>query len=145
MTSADPYRAPVVELNLLSDERDRVRFRALMHHLRDVLYGPVFGKRVSGVRDLSGASVDLDAGDKALDQWAASVVQDTAHLSGSCRMGDPADPASVVGPDCGVPGFDGLYVADASIFPTVARANTNITAIMVGERAADLLLGRHQA
>lgn len=145
VTSADPYRTPLVELNLLSDERDRVRLRALMRHLRDVLRGPVFGQRVAGVRDLSGSPVDLDVGDSALDRWAASVVQDTAHLCGSCRMGDPAAPTSVVGPDCGVLGFDGLYVADASIFPTVTRANTNIAAVMVGERAADLLLGRSQA
>lgn len=96
---------------------------------------------MTGVRDLSGSPVDLDVGDKALDQWAAAVVQDTAHICGSCRMGDPAAPTSVVGPDCQVLGFDGLYVADASIFPTVTRANTNITAIMVGERATDLLLG----
>jgi choline dehydrogenase len=46
----------------------------------------------------------------------------------------------VVGPRGQVRGVDGLYVADASIMPTIVRANTNLTCIMIGERMADWLL-----
>lgn len=142
VTSADPECTPAVDLNLLSDERDRVRFRELVRHLRDVLAGPVFRDRVTRVRDIAGAPVDLDVGDRDLDAWALRVVQDTAHICGSCRMGDPSAPGTVVGPDLGVLGFEALSVTDASVFPTVTRANTNLAAIMVGDRAADLLLAR---
>ena len=46
----------------------------------------------------------------------------------------------MVGPDCRVRGLDGLWVADASIMPTIPQGNTNATAIMIGERASDLIL-----
>jgi choline dehydrogenase len=45
-----------------------------------------------------------------------------------------------VGPDCQVRGLDSLWVADASIMPTIPQGNTNATAIMIGERASDLIL-----
>ncbi len=53
---------------------------------------------------------------------------------------DPAD--SVVDPRLRVHGLEGLRVADASIFPTIPSGNTNAPAMMVGERAADLMLAR---
>jgi choline dehydrogenase-like flavoprotein len=55
------------------------------------------------------------------------------------------DPAtSVCDPAGRVHGRPGLTVADASIFPTIPRANTNIPAVVVGERIAQLLLGDRQ-
>jgi choline dehydrogenase len=63
------------------------------------------------------------------------------HPVGSAKMGAPDDPEAVVGPDCRLRGIDGLWVADASIMPTIPQGNTNATAIMIGERASDLVLG----
>jgi choline dehydrogenase len=61
------------------------------------------------------------------------------HQCGTCRMGsDPTQ--SVVDARLRVHGIDGLRVADASIFPTISTGNTNAPAIMVGERASDLIL-----
>jgi choline dehydrogenase-like flavoprotein len=54
-------------------------------------------------------------------------------------MGAPDDPRAVVDPLGRVIGVDGLYVADASIFPTVPRANTNLPVIAAAERVAELL------
>jgi choline dehydrogenase len=51
-------------------------------------------------------------------------------------MGAPEDARSVVDPDGRVLGFDSLRVADASVLPTVPRANTHIAAVVVGERIA---------
>jgi choline dehydrogenase len=52
------------------------------------------------------------------------------------------DPMAVVDPQLRVHGVEGLRVADASIMPTVPGANTNASAIMVGEMASDLVRGR---
>ena len=64
------------------------------------------------------------------------------HPVGTAKMGAADDPQAVVGPDCRVCGLDGLWVADASIMPTIPQGNTNATAIMIGERASDLILDR---
>ena len=56
-------------------------------------------------------------------------------------MGDPGDPAAVVDPQCRVLGVEGLRVGDLSITPTVPRANTHLTGVMIGERVAALISG----
>jgi choline dehydrogenase len=58
------------------------------------------------------------------------------HPVGSCKMGPESDPAAVVDGRGKVHGLDNLYVADASIMPVAPRANTNIPALVVGERIA---------
>ena len=57
-------------------------------------------------------------------------------------MGRRDDPLAVVDPDCRVIGVDGLRVADSSIFPRITNGNLNAPSIMVGEKAADHVLGR---
>ena len=52
-------------------------------------------------------------------------------------MGPDGDRGAVVDQYCRVRGIEGLWVVDASIMPNIVRANTNLTCIMIGERAAD--------
>ena len=56
-------------------------------------------------------------------------------------MGKPSDPAAVCDGEGRVHGLDRVIVADCSLMPVVPRANTNIPAVVVGERIADVLLG----
>jgi choline dehydrogenase-like flavoprotein len=57
------------------------------------------------------------------------------HPSSTCAIGAETDPMAVVDSQCGVFGVDGLHVADASVMPSIVSANTNMTAMMIGERA----------
>jgi choline dehydrogenase len=67
------------------------------------------------------------------------MVQTGYHLVGSCKMG--VDAQAVVGPDLRVRGISCLRVCDASVMPEVVSSNTNGPAIMIGEKAADLIRG----
>ena len=66
----------------------------------------------------------------------------TFHMIGTCRMGPDHDKTAVVDHELRVRGVENLRVADASIMPTMPAANTNAAALMIGEKAADLLLAR---
>ncbi len=63
------------------------------------------------------------------------------HHCGTCRMGDPDGPGTVVNPGLAVLGVTGLSIADSSILPVIPRANTNLPAMMIGHRAAQLIAG----
>ena len=78
--------------------------------------------------------------DDALDAHARRTCSTVHHPLGTCRMG--ADGMSVVDPELRVRGVEGLRVVDASIMPTITGGNTHAPALMIGEKAADILLGR---
>jgi 5-(hydroxymethyl)furfural/furfural oxidase len=67
------------------------------------------------------------------------------HVVGTCRMGVPDDPATVVDPTGRVRGFAGLRVVDASIMPTPPRGNTNIPTLMLAEKIADTIVREGRA
>ena len=60
-------------------------------------------------------------------------------MSGTCKMGPETDGGAVVDQHLNVPGVEGLKVLDASVMPDVVRANTNVTTMMIAERAADFI------
>ena len=82
------------------------------------------------------------ASEDALDDWLNRNVTTSQHLAGTCKMGPDSDPTAVVDQYCRVRGLQGLRVADTSVMPDVVRANTNTTAITIGERVADWIRGR---
>jgi 5-(hydroxymethyl)furfural/furfural oxidase len=96
------------------------------------LAGPIFGTLADRKVDLTALVRD----DEALAEHIRQNVAGMFHVAGTCRMGAANDPDAVVDTQGRVRGFDGLRVVDASIMPTVPRANTNIPTIMVAEKVA---------
>jgi len=104
-------------------------------------YVPGLGERAigsMGEHDLASLLADRDL----LDDFVDTNVTPLAHHSGTCRMGAIDDPLTVVDPRCRVKGTQGLRVVDASVMPTVPRANTNLPVLMIAEKAAANILGR---
>jgi 5-(hydroxymethyl)furfural/furfural oxidase len=92
--------------------------------------GPVFATLADRKVDL----IELVKDDEALADHIRDNVAGMFHVAGTCKMGAANDPDAVVDNAGRVRGFEGLRVADASIMPTVPRANTNIPTIMVAEK-----------
>jgi 5-(hydroxymethyl)furfural/furfural oxidase len=143
--STDPFAMPEIDENLLSDTRDFQRLRDGARHLFDIAGSRavnfiaediVLTDSVTGATDMSIADV---RDDRKLDEWIRHTVTDTWHMVGTCRMGSPDDPRTVVDPDCRVLGTENLRVIDGSIMPDVPRANTNLTCITIAEHMAQRL------
>ncbi len=96
------------------------------------LAGPIFGTLADRKVDLTALVRD----DEALAEHIRQNVAGMFHVAGTCRMGAANDPDAVVDTQGRVRGFEGLRVTDASIMPTVPRANTNIPTIMVAEKVS---------
>ncbi len=139
LSSADPHAAPIIDNRFCEDERDTER---LVRCFRDALAftqsGPIADmiETVTFPRDVASLTDD-DIADLC-KRFSGSGY----HPSGTVKMG-PADDAYAVLDEHGCCRFlDGLVVADASIMPTVPRANTNLTAIMIGEQIGEWLRTR---
>ncbi|WP_026819393.1 GMC family oxidoreductase [Arthrobacter castelli] len=140
LTSADPAAQPEVNLRMLSDERDLSRLRHGVRTLVRLAGNEATGSILDGSieRENQALFAALD-NDGELDDYLLATAGDAQHGTSTCRMGASDDADSVVDPACRVLDVEGLHVIDASIFPSVPRANTNLTAIMAGELMADRL------
>ncbi|MDB5582292.1 MAG: glucose-methanol-choline oxidoreductase [Bradyrhizobium sp.] len=97
---------------------------------------------VPALRHLAMGRTTLDVAalardEEALRRFVIAEAGPTHHLAGTCRMGASSDPEAVLDSDCRVLGLDGLRVVDASIFPTLMRANTHLPVLMAAEKMAD--------
>jgi choline dehydrogenase len=133
-----PYAKPRIAHSYLSDEDERVRLRAGVRIAMEIARQPALGGLLK--TDLR-TSADLGLApasdtDEAIDEYIAKAAFSFYHPAGTCAMGD------VVDHELKVRGLDNVRVADTSIMPTLVTGNTNAPAIMIGERAADLIIRR---
>ncbi|HXZ50087.1 MAG TPA: GMC family oxidoreductase N-terminal domain-containing protein [Usitatibacter sp.] len=133
--SRDPCAHPMIEPRYFSDGHDRATALALLRLIRRIAAQPAMGPVI--VRETRpGPEV---RGDAELLDYARACGQTAWHAVGTCRMG-AAESDSVVDARLRVHGVGRLRVADASVMPTIPSSNTNAPSIMIGERAADLVL-----
>ena len=131
----DPMVQPQIHTNYLTQDVDLQTFLAAMKIVRRVTQQPALAKYV--VRELRpGPAIESDA---AMEDYIRATIFPSYHPVGTCKMG--SDAMAVVDAELRVHGVAGLRVADAAIMPTIPASNTNAAAIMIGEKAADLMLG----
>ncbi len=138
LKSADPSQAPKIVFNYMSEAQDWEDFRTCIQLTREVFAQQAFKPFVKHEIQ-PGSDVQSDA---ELDAFIAEHAESAYHPCGTCKMGRVDDPMAVVDPECRVIGVKGLRVADSSIFPRITNGNLNGPSIMVGEKAADHILGR---
>jgi choline dehydrogenase-like flavoprotein len=130
LRSAVPHVKPRIVHNYLTTEDDR---RSMIEGTRAALE---IGSRPALQRLRTGdVSVPRSDADRDILDFLEGCTHTVFHPVGTCAMG------AVVDAELRVLGVDGLRVADASVMPTIPRGNTNAPAIMVGEKAADLIRG----
>lgn len=136
LQSANMEDHPLIYPNYLATDTD----------CRTIIKGIQIARRIAQFEPLKshvteeyapGKDVPLGDEDAILD-WARRTSVTIYHPTGTCKMG--VDDRSVVDPRLRVHGVSGLRVADASIMPQIVSGNTNAPAIMIGEKASDLVL-----
>jgi choline dehydrogenase-like flavoprotein len=136
LRSPDPRVQPFLDYNFLDTEFDRVRMRESVRICLDLAEQGALKEIIESCLD----PVESDlASDDSQDDWMLRNVRTSHHISGTCKMGPASDPMAVVDQLGRVHGLAGLRVADASIMPDCIRANTNVTAMVIGERIADFV------
>lgn len=135
LASADPFAPPRMRLNGLSTEKDRREFRAGIRMTREIAAQTAFGF-CRGPEVAPGPEATSDAD---IDAFVRANANSAYHPCGTCRMG--TDELAVVDPSLRVRGIDALRVADASIMPAITNGNINAPCMMIGEKAASLILG----
>lgn len=140
LASANANDKPLIEAAYLSDAEGfdlKVMVEAVRLS-REILAQPAFAP-FRGEEIYPGADVREEAG---IIDFIRRKAESIYHPVGTCRMGRPGDPATVVDPQLRVKGVPGLRVVDASVMPRLVGGNTNAPTMMIAERAADLIRGQ---
>lgn len=134
--SSDPFETPEIQANYLAEPEDCRVLLAALRLSRNILNSKPFKPYVAQ-EIWPGTQNQSD--DELLDH-ARRTGNTAYHPMGTCRMGPAALNDAVVDDNLCVHGIAGLRVADASIMPTIPSANLNAATLMIGEKAADLLI-----
>ena len=134
LQSADPFAKPLIDPACLAEEADVHILLAGVKLARQIVQTPFFDA-YRGEEYLPGPAVQSD---DDLIEFIRNYATTIYHPVGTCKMGN--DETAVVNDRLQVHGLQGLRVADASIMPFIINANTNAPCIMIGEKAADMIL-----
>lgn len=136
LRSADMRDAPLIDPRFLSAEADMAGMVACFREMRRIFAQPALASARG--RELLTEDIGPGDGDEAaIRAYVRRHADSVFHPVGTCKMG--IDAMAVVDPALRVHGVQGLRVADASIMPTLIGGNTNAPAMMIGEKAADLI------
>ncbi|GAA1003397.1 hypothetical protein Aple_003510 [Acrocarpospora pleiomorpha] len=133
LASPDPKVPPLIDFRYLHEGHDLRALVSGVRHALEISETTAFDEWRGGRHPLVGAD------DERIAAFVRDAVQSYGHAAGSCRMG--VDSLSVVDPELRVQGLAGLRVADASVMPEIVSTNTNAAAVMIAEKASDLLRG----
>jgi choline dehydrogenase len=139
LRSSDPADPPRIQFNMLAEPDDVAAMVRAVKLSRDI-YGQSPLKEMIRTEALPGPGASTDAD---LIEHIRRHARHRSHPVGTCRMG--LDSGAVVDPELRVRGLEGLRIADASVMPQIVSGNTNLPCTMIGEKAADLVLGRERA
>jgi choline dehydrogenase-like flavoprotein len=138
LASSDPSVQPAIELNFAADAED---IRRLVEGVRlawQIAQQPEIARHADRVALLDDETMNSD---ESLAAYVRATVTTQFHPCGTARMGPPGDAMAVVDQQCRLRGVTNLRVVDASIMPTIPRANINLTCIMIGERVVERMDG----
>jgi choline dehydrogenase-like flavoprotein len=134
LQSADPHQAPLIDPAFLQHPDDM----AVTVKGAQMGFEILLSKAMDGFRGKPLADVD-HRDPVALEKYLRNTCDTEYHPVGTCKMGPDSDPMAVVDASLRVKGISGLRVVDTSIMPCLMSGNTNAPAIMIGEKAADLI------
>ena len=136
-TSLDPHVKPDIEHRYFSNVRDLDRMVGAAKAAFEVI--EVLAAATKCELLLPDPATSRD--DDALRDHFQKLSATDFHPSGTLRMGPDGDEMAVVDEHCRLRGVENLYVADASVMPTIPRANINLPTMMIGERVSDFVRG----
>jgi choline dehydrogenase-like flavoprotein len=139
LESMDANVDPIIDFNLLADERDIEALSVGVEVARHLLEQPAM-KKVASEIFIDDVGTPLSVlGNSAYEiaAWLRSRSGDYVHAAGTCAMGESANEKAVVDAVGRVHGIKNLRVCDASIFPNLPRANTHFPVMMAAELIAD--------
>lgn len=134
LANADPASAPLIDLGLLSDEKDLESLLGGLKLIERFLHSEQLASRY--VEQVLPPQRLVDDGQRR--DYIRRSAATAFHPVGTCRMGN--DAAAVTGSNLMVHGLDRLRVADASVMPTIVAGNTHAPVVMIAEKAADFIL-----
>lgn len=134
VNSTDVGVKPSIRFNFLSEQTDRDCLLSSMKLVRKVVAAP----SLAWLQPREMLPGPAAVSDSELLDFVANNAETGFHPVGTCKMGPGRD--AVVDEKLRVRGIDGLRVADASIMPTMISGNTNAPSIMIGEKAAQMVL-----
>ena len=135
LASSDPMQAPLIDPAFLQEPQDMEDMVAAFKTTQRLMNAPAISRWIA--KDPFTANIRNDDDIRAILRQRVDTVY---HPVGSCKMG--VDDMAVVDPELKVHGLEGLRVVDASIMPSLIGGNTNAPAIMIAEKAVDLIRGQ---